>query len=101
MPTVRKTLAEIEKDRAKSAPLNLPRDEDIDYSDIPELDADFWNNAEVRMPVDTKTPVHMRVDSDVVEWFKSQGKGYQTRMNAVLRSFYLSQAAPKNGKQPK
>ncbi|MDE7141142.1 MAG: BrnA antitoxin family protein [Treponemataceae bacterium] len=35
----------------------------------------------------TKTEVHMRVDTDVLEWYKSQGKGYQTKMNAVLRAY--------------
>lgn len=34
-----------------------------------------------------KTEVHLRVDTDVLEWYKSQGKGYQTKMNAVLRSY--------------
>ena len=34
-----------------------------------------------------KTEVHMRVDTDVLEWYKSQGKGYQTKMNAVLRAY--------------
>ena len=33
-----------------------------------------------------KTEIHMRVDTDVLEWYKSQGKGYQTKMNAVLRT---------------
>lgn len=37
----------------------------------------------------TKTEIHMRVDTDVLEWFRSQGKGYQTKMNAVLRDFAL------------
>lgn len=38
----------------------------------------------------TKTEIHMRVDTDVLEWFKSQGKGYQTKMNEVLRNFAFS-----------
>lgn len=63
------------------ARLDAIRDEDIDYSDIPELDDSFFKKA-------TKSSVTVRLDSDMVEWFKSQGKGYQTRMNAVLRAFY-------------
>lgn len=63
-------------------------DEEIDYSDIAELGEDFWKKARVHMPDRAKTPVHVRLDADVVEWFKAQGKGYQTRINAVLRSFY-------------
>ncbi len=38
-------------------------------------------------PVPTKTSVALRIDTDVLEWFRSQGPGYQTRMNAVLRAF--------------
>jgi uncharacterized protein (DUF4415 family) len=39
------------------------------------------------MPVPPKISIALRVDSDVLEWFKAQGRGYQTRMNAVLRAF--------------
>jgi len=38
-------------------------------------------------PVQQKTSISLRIDVDVLEWFKSQGAGYQTRMNAVLRAF--------------
>jgi len=67
-------------------------DEKIDYSDIAELDASFWNDAKIVFPEDNKKQLTLRLDADIVEWFKSQGKGYQTRMNAVLRSFYEAQA---------
>lgn len=70
------------------AELAAMKDEDIDYSDIPEADETFWKQARVRWPVQPKTPVNMRLDADVVAWFRAQGKGYQTRINAVLRSFY-------------
>ena len=62
-------------------------DEDIDYSDIPELDDDFFKNAEVVMPPGKK-PVTIRLDEDVLNWMKAQGKGYQSRINAVLRAYY-------------
>jgi uncharacterized protein (DUF4415 family) len=52
----------------------------------PELDETFWKNARVVMP-DNKVLMTMRLDSDVLTWFRSLGKGYQTRMNAVLRSY--------------
>ncbi len=64
------------------------RDEDLDFSDIPEADAAFWAAATVRLPDGPKTQTTMRFDSDMLEWFRAQGKGYQSRMNAVLRSFY-------------
>ena len=58
-------------------------DADIDTSDIPELDEDFFRRAELRVPV--KQAVTIRLDADVVEWFKGQGAGYQTRINQLLR----------------
>lgn len=64
-------------------------DSAIDTSDIAELDADFWKKAKVVMPEDRgKSQITAKFDSDVVDWFKKQGRGYQARMNAVLRSFY-------------
>ncbi len=60
------------------------QDEDIDYSDIPEADESFWRRAELQMP-QPKKGIYVRLDADVIEWLKSRGKGYQTRMNAMLR----------------
>ena len=51
---------------------------------------DFWKRARVVMPRG-KTSVHLRIDNDVFEWFKSQGEGHLTRMNAVLRSYVDAQ----------
>lgn len=65
-------------------------DSDIDYSDIPPLDEAFWARATPNpffKPV--KTHASVRIDSDVLAWLKSQGKGYQTRMNAILREAML------------
>jgi uncharacterized protein (DUF4415 family) len=58
-----------------------------------EIGEEFWQNAHVVMPPG-RASVHLRIDSDVLEWFKAQGKGHLTRMNAVLRSYVASQ---KNG----
>jgi uncharacterized protein (DUF4415 family) len=55
-------------------------------SDEDAMDADFWKHAKVVMPRG-KTSVHLRLDNDVVDWFKAHGKGHLTRMNAVLRSY--------------
>ncbi len=63
-------------------------------ADAPELhlDDDFWANASVVMPGDNrKERITMRLDREVVEFFRKQGKGYQTRMNAVLRSYVEAQ----------
>lgn len=61
-------------------------DEEINYSDIPPLDEAFWINS-VQNPFykPTKISTTVRVDSDVLAWLKGQGKGYQTRLNAILR----------------
>src|SRR5574340_1225658 len=45
-----------------------------------------WDNATVEMP-QPKADLHMRIDRDVLDFFRKQGKGYQTRINAVLRSY--------------
>lgn len=69
------------------------RCEDKTSPDAPEaesLGADFWRSARVVMP-GGKTSVHLRLDSDVVEWFKASGKGHLTRMNAVLRAYVDAQ----------
>ena len=62
-------------------------DADIDYSDIPEFDDNFFKNAKIVTPP-KKEPLSLRIDSDVVQFFKSHGKGYQAFMNAVLRAYY-------------
>ena len=65
-------------------------DSQIDYSDIPALPDEFWKSA-AQNPFykPTKTSTTVRVDSDVLAWLKSQGKGYQTRINAILRAAML------------
>lgn len=57
------------------------------------LPDDFWDHAKLVMPI-LKQPISLRVDEDVLAWFRSTGPRYQTRMNAVLRS-YMQQVAPK------
>lgn len=68
-------------------------DTDIDTSDIPEVGQDFFANAKLIMPSSVKKiPVSLRLDDDVLAWFKAQGeRGYQTRMNAVLRAYMQAQ----------
>ena len=65
-------------------------DSEIDYSDIPPLDESFWAQAVPNpffRPVKASTSI--RIDADVLAWFKSQGKGYQTRINTALRETML------------
>lgn len=61
-------------------------DAEIDTSDIPPLDAEFFSNAEVRLPR-PKELITLRLDHDILAWFRGFGKGYQTRINAVLRTY--------------
>jgi uncharacterized protein (DUF4415 family) len=61
-------------------------DSEIDTSGIPALDQDFFKSAYLRMP-SKKASITVRLDSDVLDWFRKQGKGYQTRINAVLRTY--------------
>ncbi|CUS32909.1 BrnA antitoxin family protein [Candidatus Nitrospira nitrificans] len=61
-------------------------DRDIDYSDIPELDKNFFKSATLILP-EPKTTVTIRLDQRVLEWFKAKGPGYQTRINALLRAY--------------
>ncbi len=62
------------------------QDKDIDLSDIPELDDDFWQEAEVKFP-DLTEQVTLRVKGSVLAHFKASGKGYQTRINQVLEGY--------------
>ena len=66
------------------------RDKDIDFSDNPEVTAEMFAKAVLRKglkPVVRKTQVTLRIDEDVLTWFKKQGKGYQTRINSLLKAY--------------
>ena len=65
-------------------------DGEIDYSDIPRLAEAFWKNA-VRNPFyrPFKRQLTVRLDADVIAWLRQQGKGYQTRLNGLLRAAML------------
>lgn len=83
--TVRYSLSEIRAMRE--------RGEDKTDPNAPEAESlgeDFWKSAKVVMPRG-KTSVHLRLDSDIVDWFRAQGKGHLTHMNAVLRSYVDAQ----------
>ena len=63
------------------------KERDIDYSDIPELSDDWFAKALKGAHIPEKRPVSLRLDDDVVDFFKSEGSRYQTRINAVLRAY--------------
>jgi uncharacterized protein (DUF4415 family) len=70
--------------------LEAMKDEDIDFSDIPEVPPEMFARGIVRRglkPVKRKKQLTLRVDGDVVEWYQRQGPGYQTRINSLLRAY--------------
>ena len=90
---VRKTLADVSMTssrKRKLAALAARPDSEIDFSDIPPLKDSFWKNA-VRNPFyrPIKQQLTVRLDADVVAWLRRGGRGYQTRLNRVLRKAML------------
>lgn len=70
--------------------LKTMKDEDIDLSDSPEATPEMFARAVVRRglkPVPRKSQLTLRVDGDVLEWFRQQGRGYQTQINSLLRAY--------------
>ena len=83
--------------RRKLEELSTRPDSEIDFSDIPELEESFWKNA-IHNPFyrPVKQQLTVRLDADVVAWLRQQGKGYQTRLNQVLRQVMLKEVQPAN-----
>ena len=78
------------KSRTELERLAKMKDSDIDLSDIPEISLEKFAKAVIRKglkPVPKKSQVTLRIDADVLEWFKGTGKGYQTRINTLLRTY--------------
>ena len=78
------------KSRTDRARVDTMHDQDIDTRDIPEISPGQFARAAVRMGLKTvtrKKQVTLRIDEDVLEWFKRQGPGYQTHINELLREY--------------
>ncbi len=71
------------------ANLRKMKDEDIDLSDIPEI-TDWSNAVRGKFYRPVKQSLTIRLDADVIAWLKSQGAGYQTRINNLLRNAMVS-----------
>ena len=85
--------------RKRMKAIEAIKDEDIDYSDIPETDAAFWAEAELIDP-DRTQPVTLRIKKSVLEYFTAGGrKGYQTRINAVLESYVRAKEQDRDHRQ--
>ncbi|MYZ43888.1 BrnA antitoxin family protein [Schauerella aestuarii] len=80
-----------EKQKAELSALSGRAGSDVDYSELSTLTAAFWKDAERgKFYKPTKTSTTVRIDSDVLAWLRSQGKGYQSRINAILRREMLA-----------
>ena len=75
------------EERAKA--LDAMSDDDIDFSDIPELDEEFFKNAHFVERKPRTEAISIRIDTEVLQWFKDHAKkkGYQTLINDVLRTY--------------
>ncbi|HEY8184782.1 MAG TPA: BrnA antitoxin family protein [Pyrinomonadaceae bacterium] len=86
----RSTTKKSEADQTDWKRIHALKDEDIDLSEIPEVTPEMFARAFRRRnfkPIPRKKQLTLRVDSDVVDWYKSQGPGYQTRINSLLRAY--------------
>jgi uncharacterized protein (DUF4415 family) len=86
----RATTKKSEVDQTDWKRIDAMKDEDIDFSEIPEWTPEMFARAVLRRnfkPIPRKKQLTLRVDSDVVDWYKKQGRGYQTRINALLRAY--------------
>ncbi len=85
-----KKAATSKKSRTDWKRVDALKDEDIDLSDIPKVSPEMFAKAIVRRglkPVSRKAQLTLRVDSDVLDWYRRQGQGYQTKINALLRAY--------------
>jgi uncharacterized protein (DUF4415 family) len=79
------------KQRTRLKALATRPDREIDTSDIPEMTEEQWKNAQRgHFYRPRKRQITARVDADVLDWLKQQGKGYQSRINAILRREMLT-----------
>ncbi len=89
-PTLNKSLTDWER-------IDAMQDEDIDLSDVPEITPEMFAAAVVHRglkPVSKKKQITMRVDVDVLDWFRAQGRGYQTKINMLMRAYMEAHQVP-------
>lgn len=95
MSLVRMKLSEVkltEQDIKELEELAKKPDSEIDYSDIPQINPEDWKSAvRGKFYRPRKQSISLRLDADVLAWFKQQGPGYQTRINNILREVMIAQ----------
>ena len=87
---IRRKLGDVGEDLTDWKRVDAMTEEDLERAIAADPDADIvpdWTKAKLVLP-QRKQSVHLRVDPDVLDWFRQQGSGYLTRMNAVLRTYY-------------
>jgi len=98
---VRYTRENLPKGRTDWARIDAMTEEEIEANALSDPDNPPWTDEELKnarlvMPEDrVKTPVSIRLDNEVPDYFKSQGRGYQSRINAVLKAYVRSQGEKK------
>lgn len=77
------------KSQTDWARLAAMQDEEIDFSDLPEVSPAMFAKAVVKRGLKprTKSQLTLRIDTDVIDWFKLQGRGWQTKINLLLRAY--------------
>lgn len=81
-----KSMKKSSKSRTNLAKLRRKTDKGISYKDSPATTEEFWEDAKVFMP-QHKVHISLRLDEDIVNYFKEEGSGYQSRINAVLKAY--------------
>ena len=90
-PTIKRSAADRRNGQTDWRQVDALSEEEIEESarsdpDAQPTEAEFWKNSTLRMP-ESKQLITLRIDREVIDWYKRQGQGYQTRMNAVLRAY--------------
>ena len=95
---IKRSAKDLKRGRTDFERLRAMTDEEIEAAALADEDAvpiDIdWSDAEFIIPP-VKKPVNIRLDEDILDFFKAQGAGYQTRINAVLRHYVEHQSKPK------
>lgn len=85
-------MSKVTKQAAEIEALAAMPDSEIDYSDIPQSKPEEWKDAAIgKFYRPIKQQMTLRIDADVIDWLKRQGKGYQTRINALLREAMMKE----------
>jgi len=85
-------MSKVTKQAAEIEALVAMPDSEIDYSDIPQSKPEEWKDAAIgKFYRPIKQQMTLRIDADVIDWLKRQGKGYQTRINALLREAMMKE----------